>query len=179
MSNQLQLVPETILKRKHDLDERRAHRASQAILNPSRGNKKVFNSKSKVIKIQKPESILSRARSAKNHARRYHRVLKHGMGKRASDKQLTKKKRFFPEGTADEVMQQARVRIGKEEKDEFVKEMDIAANSVGTKVVFVVRIRNKLGMPKEVQRVLNRFRLRGIYQVCCCCLLLFWVGYVL
>jgi hypothetical protein len=55
---ELQLVPETILKRRHDMDDMKAQRAAQQIMNP-RGNRKIFNQKTKAIKVHKPETILS------------------------------------------------------------------------------------------------------------------------
>ena len=58
-NSDLQLVPEVILKRKHDMDEMKAHRAAQQILNPH-GNRKVFNRKTKAIKVHKPETLLVR-----------------------------------------------------------------------------------------------------------------------
>ena len=43
----LPLVPEAVLKKRHDMDEMKAHRAAQALSNP-RGNRKVFSSKTKI-----------------------------------------------------------------------------------------------------------------------------------
>ncbi len=151
-NDNLQLVPEVVLKRKHDLDEMKAHRAAQQIRNP-RGNRKVFNRKTKVIKIYKPESILANARSKRNHNRRYRRVLNKGMLKRASNKQIEKSKVVFPDGLdtkEDEEMEQKRV--------EYI------ANSVGAKLVFVVRIRDPNGMPDKVKRILNTLRLKSVNE---------------
>lgn len=152
-NNDLQLVPEVILKRKHDMDEMKAHRAAQQILNP-RGNRKVFNKKTKVIKVHKPETILAMARSQRNHAIRYRRVLKKGMMKRASEKKVEKTKVVVPDGLEDE-----------EDEKREEREINYASNSVGSKVVFVVRIREPNGMPKKVKRILDSFRLKSVNEV--------------
>lgn len=147
----LQLVPEVILKRKHDMDEMKAHRAAQQILgthNP-RGNKKIFNNKKRPIKVFKPETILAAARSKRNHNIRYRRVMRKGMLTNASKKQIQAKKTIIPEGLE-----------GKEEEEQEMREVTYNANSVGSKLVFVVRIRDPNGMPKKVKRILNTFRLK-------------------
>ena len=148
----LQLVPESVMKRKHDLDEMKANRAAQQIMNP-RGNRKVFNRKTKLAKVRKPETILSQARAKRNHSIRYQRVLKKGMQKRASDKKIEKTKIVTPEGVSDQI------------EEELSKEVKYAENSVGAKLVFVVRIREPNGMPKNVKRVLNRLKLKRVNEV--------------
>jgi len=149
---ELQLVPESVLKRKHDLDEMKANRAAQQIMNP-RGNRKVFNQKTKLAKVRKPESILTQARAKRNHSIRYKRVLKKGMQKRASDKKVQKTKMVTPEGVTDQ-----------DREDELTKEVTYAANSIGAKLVFVVRIREPNGMPKSVKRVLNTLKLKRVNE---------------
>mmetsp|Transcript_3168 Transcript_3168/g.4467 ORF Transcript_3168/g.4467 Transcript_3168/m.4467 type:complete len:298 (-) Transcript_3168:153-1046(-) len=149
----LQLVPETVLRKKHDMDEMKARRAAQSILNP-RGNRKVFNQKTKAIRIHKPESILSMARSRRNHAIRSRRVKKKGMQKRASNKKEMKTKTFIPDGAEEGVQMEDSVIEGK-------KDVKIASNSVGAKMVFCIRIRDNIGMPTDVRRVLHSFRLKN------------------
>jgi hypothetical protein len=149
----LQLVPEAILKRKHDMDDMKAQRASQAIINP-RGNRKIFSKKTKVIKVHKPESILAMARSKRNHTIRYHRVMKKGMQKRASSKKVEKTKIVVPDGVVDA-----------ENEAEMEREITFVSNSVGAKMVFVVRIRAPNGMPKKVKKILNGLRLKSINEV--------------
>lgn len=148
----LQLVPESVLKRKHDLDEMKANRAAQQITNP-RGNRKVFSQKTKVTKVRKPESILAQARAKRNHSIRYKRVLKKGMQKRASDKKVEKTKTVTPDGVTDE-----------DREDELKKEVTYAANSIGANIVFIVRIREPNGMPKNVKRVLNTLKLKRVNE---------------
>lgn len=152
-NSDLQLVPEIILKRKHDLDEMKAHRAAQQILNP-KGNNKIFNRKNKAVKVHKPETILANARSQRNHMIRYRRVMKKGMMKRASEKKIIEKKIVAPD--EDD---------GGDEEMRDHKEIEYAANSVGAKLVFVVRIREPNGMPKNVKRVLDSFRLKSANEV--------------
>jgi hypothetical protein len=149
----LQLVPEVILKRKHDMDEMKAHRTAQLIANP-RGNKKVFSSKTKVIKVHKPETILANARAQRNHAIRYARVLKKGMQKRASDKAILKNKVVMPDDLADA-----------EQEEEMKRDVSYTANSVGSKMVFVIRIRDPNGMPQKVKKILNGMKLKSINEV--------------
>jgi hypothetical protein len=149
----LQLVPESVLKRKHDLDEMKANRAAQQITNP-RGNRKVFSQKTKVTKVRKPESILAQARAKRNNSIRYKRVLKKGMQKRASDKKVEKTKTVTPDGVTDE-----------DREDELRKEVTYAANSIGANIVFIVRIREPNGMPKNVKRVLNTLKLKRVNEV--------------
>mmetsp|Transcript_14999 Transcript_14999/g.21965 ORF Transcript_14999/g.21965 Transcript_14999/m.21965 type:complete len:290 (+) Transcript_14999:66-935(+) len=145
----LQLVPETILKRKHDMDDMKAHRAAQLITNP-RGNRRIFSSKTAVVKVFKPETILASARSKRNHAIRYKRVMKKGMQKRASKSKLERTKVVIPDGLAT-----------KEEEEEMKREVSFAANSVGAAMVFVIRIREPNGMPNNVKRTLNKMKLKS------------------
>lgn len=133
------LVPESILKNKHDLDELKANRAARK----KPGNRKVF-SKNKSIKIVKPEKFIARNRHRLNHEKRYNRVMRRGMQKRASDKKM---------------VQEREVEVGAE-----TKSMKYMANSVGAKFVFVIRIREGSGTPKSVRKVLSGFRLRSQYE---------------
>mmetsp|Transcript_21061 Transcript_21061/g.43920 ORF Transcript_21061/g.43920 Transcript_21061/m.43920 type:complete len:337 (+) Transcript_21061:115-1125(+) len=86
----LQLVPETLLKKRHDLENLQAQRAASS-LTRSISRKRISN-KSKTVKIVKPETILIQSRHRKNAAKRYNRVSKKGMQKRASDKSVVKTK---------------------------------------------------------------------------------------
>jgi len=153
----LQLVPEAVLKRKHDMDEMKAHRAAQAIRNP-RGNRKVFNAKTKVIKVMKPETVLAKARSRRNHSRRYNRVLKKGMQTRASKVPVEGKKVVVPDGAAT-----------RKEEEELGREISYAKNSLGAKLVFVVRIREPIGMPRNVKKALTTLRLKSVNEGVFCC----------
>ena len=61
----LQLVPETILKKKHDLDEIRAQRASHLLMHPRNrgGGARDVAKRNSSAKLFKPETILAAARS--------------------------------------------------------------------------------------------------------------------
>ena len=88
-NSDLQLVPETLLKKRHDLDALQAQRAASAL---SRGTRKRISSKSSKVKIVKPETILIQSRQRKKSTIRYNRVSKKGMQKRASNKSVVKMK---------------------------------------------------------------------------------------
>jgi large subunit ribosomal protein L7e len=148
-NDELQLVPEVILKRKHDMDDMKARRAAQQIINPT-GNRKVFNQKSRVIKVHKPETILAAARCKRNHAIRYNRVLRKGMQKKASNKKEKKTKILVPDGLTNA-----------EDEIEMQREVSFVGNSVGAKMVFVIRIREPNGMPKKIKKILNGMKLKS------------------
>mmetsp|Transcript_4655 Transcript_4655/g.9034 ORF Transcript_4655/g.9034 Transcript_4655/m.9034 type:complete len:297 (-) Transcript_4655:823-1713(-) len=153
----LPLVPEAVLKKRHDMDEMKAHRAAQAIANP-RGNRKVFSSKTKMVKVIKPEKFVSRGRSRRNHEIRYNRVMKKGMQKRASNHKIVKSKEV--PAVADNTEDRS-VAAALEEETKVVK---VAANSVGSDVVFAVRIRDGAGMSRKVRKALSNMRLRSVNE---------------
>jgi large subunit ribosomal protein L7e len=138
----LPLVPEAILKRRHDLDEVKLRSSACAIV---KGKTKRFSSQ-KAIYVKKPETILARARSRRNSQTRYRRVMEKGMQKRASNKSVMGKKLL----EIDEIS---------------LKEICFQANSVGAPFVCVIRIRDDCsGTPSEVQRALSRLRLRNLHD---------------
>lgn len=144
----LKLVPETVLKRKHDMDEMKAKRRFLEMTNP-RGNRKVFSASNKKIKVRKPESFIANARMKKHHTQRYKRVRKKGMQKRASDKKMTATR------TEEE---------NDDEGNEVVpRTVTYAANSVGSNFVFAIRIRDGLGAPGNVQKALRTLRLHTVH----------------
>lgn len=80
----LHLVPEILLKRRHDLDTLHAKAVASSLTRGApRKNAKV--GKRVVKKIIKPETIVLNARSRKNGIVRFNRVSKKGMQKRASN----------------------------------------------------------------------------------------------
>ncbi|GKY91929.1 hypothetical protein MPSEU_000164500 [Mayamaea pseudoterrestris] len=136
----LPLVPEHVLKRKHDLDDLARKRAAQPKL---KREKRVIGDK-RAIYIRKPESILTQAKNKKHHAARFRRVKSKGMQKRASNKQEFETKQVQVDGEA--------------------KTVTFQKNSVGAKLVFCIRIRSPTSMPEEVKKVLSKLRLRAIHQ---------------
>jgi len=154
----LQLVPEAVLKKRHDMDEMKAHRAAQALANP-RGNRNVFSSKSKMTRVVKPEKFVSRGRSRRNHEIRYDRVLKKGMQKRASTRKEIKAREVpvVADNSEDKVTALA--------LSEQTKTVQVTTNSVdATTAVFAVRIRDGAGMSRKVRRALGHLRLRNPHE---------------
>jgi len=150
-NNNGQLVPENVLKRKHDLDELKAKRQSAELHKP-RGNRKVFSSANRALrKIRKPEKFVVNARMRKHHSQRYNRVLKKGMQKRASKKKVIAEKEVVQE-TGD-------LEVG--EKVELVK---YTANSADASFVFAIRIRDGAGSPYIVQKALRTLRLNNVNE---------------
>jgi ribosomal protein L30/L7E len=143
-----QLVPEVLLKRRHDMDEMKARRAAQAFANP-RGNRKIAAStKNALVKVHRPEKFVIEGRRRRNTDIRYQRVLRKGMQKRASDRVQVQQKTV--KGSTD---------AGGEEITKTY-----ASNSIGAKVVFAVRIRNNNAVPRNVQRVMKHLRLKHLYN---------------
>lgn len=145
----LQLVPESVLKRKHDMDELKAKRQSLELTNP-RGNRKVFSKSknAKNVRVRKPETFIANARQRKHHTQRYKRVLKKGMQKRAS--------------TTKTIVTTER-KEENDDEDDTVTASTYASNSVGSSFVFCVRIRDGIGAPRHVQKALQTLRLHTVH----------------
>jgi len=147
-NNNTPLVAESVLKRKHDLDELKIKREANEKL---RGNNKVF-SKKKRVKVRKPEKYLAEARAKYGGNKRYKRVSTKGMQKRASDEEIVKQKEVEVPGYDDD--------DDVEEKTEMIQ---VKANSVNAKMVFLILIRNEY-LPKPVSNLLKYFRLKNLYE---------------
>jgi large subunit ribosomal protein L7e len=141
-NSSLPLVPEILLKKRHDLDESKARRAARIVNNDN--NNKRFSKTGKFY-VKKPERFLAQALSRKNHEIRYLRVMKKGMQKRASKKS---------EIAVKEV----------EESNGDVSEVTYQKNSIGAKMVFVIRIRDNNGLPQKVKIALWKLNLRSVYD---------------
>jgi large subunit ribosomal protein L7e len=154
----LPLVPESVLKRRHDLDDLKRKR--QAILDGVvGGQKRNKNDDRKRGKyVRKPETYLAKAKQRKNEHIRYKRVKKKGMQKRASKDPIIKTKEI-------------QIDNGNDEDDDAVvdsgttngqtKVIKYQANSVGAPYVFVIRTREDAGAPpKEVLNILKNLRLK-------------------
>lgn len=156
----LQLVPETLLKKRHNLDELRLRRADHL---QKQGNNKVFSKSRKHIYVKKPETFLARAISQRNHDIRFKRVLKKGMQKRASNKPIYLTKQITADGQQQDDDDSEQQQVNKEDNGGVV--VKYRANSVGAKMVFVVRIRDNTGICPKVRRVLeSRLDLRYVYN---------------
>mmetsp|Transcript_3527 Transcript_3527/g.7792 ORF Transcript_3527/g.7792 Transcript_3527/m.7792 type:complete len:326 (-) Transcript_3527:70-1047(-) len=177
----LQLVPETLLKKRHDLDALQAQRAASA-LNRSISRKRISNSKFKTVKIVKPETILMQSRQCKKSAIRYNRVSKKGMQKRASNKSVVKnkvwdsvkeeevdekdvpEKKSEKEEDSDDDMEDSDNEAPKE-SDNRLQNIPYKANSIGATTVFAILIRPTIHTtPKPVKKTLSSLRLRRMHE---------------
>ena len=158
-TNNGQLVPESVLKRKHDLDELKAKRQSAELHNP-RGNRKIFSSKNK-LKIRKPHSFVTNAKMRKHHTQRYNRVMKKGMQKRASKTEIMKTKEIL---MGDDLLQSNNNNNTALIQNEPVDKVTYKANSVNASFVFAIRIRDGAGSPYPVQKALRTLRLNHVNQ---------------
>ncbi|KAL3800613.1 hypothetical protein HJC23_006075 [Cyclotella cryptica] len=187
----LHLVPESLLKKRHDLDTLKAKRAAALIANP-RVSRKRISDKSKVVRIIKPETLLVQSRARRNAATRYNRVAKRGMQKRASDKSVVKNKYWDgareeeaeetdvlkykqqkeqgdEKDSDDEVMEEkkdVKKKSDKETNEQLqIHEIPYKSNSVGAAVIFAVLIRPCVhNTPKTVRRTLSTLRLRRVQE---------------
>lgn len=141
-SNDLKLVPETILKKRHNLDELKAKRAANEL---QRGNRNVFSSSSKKLYVKKPETYLAQAKTRKHLDIRYKRVANKGMQKRASNKKQMSTKVLLDEATNEETAVQYQ------------------SNSVGSNMVFCIRMHDNVGMSGRIRKVLYKLRLKHQY----------------
>eukprot|EP00339_Tiarina_fusa_P006803 CAMPEP_0117035542 /NCGR_PEP_ID=MMETSP0472-20121206/25230_1 /TAXON_ID=693140 ORGANISM="Tiarina fusus, Strain LIS" /NCGR_SAMPLE_ID=MMETSP0472 /ASSEMBLY_ACC=CAM_ASM_000603 /LENGTH=277 /DNA_ID=CAMNT_0004745031 /DNA_START=61 /DNA_END=894 /DNA_ORIENTATION=+ len=135
----LPLVPESVLRKRHDLDDLRRKNQANAELT------KKGQVKKKGTYVVKPETFLAKAKNRQNERTRYQRVKKKGMMKRASNKPVEKSRD---------------IRIGDEEDE--VETIAYQANSVGASMVFAIRIREDAGkIPKEVYNIMAQLRLKS------------------
>ncbi|KAL7429097.1 hypothetical protein ACHAXH_002793 [Discostella pseudostelligera] len=187
-SSDLQLVPETLLKRRHDLDALQAKRAASALTTTNSRKKSIAASagSNKSIKIIKPETILARSRHRTNGSIRFRRVSKRGMQKRASDKVVMKRKVWdaSKDEEADDVADDEKKGADAKSVDGTstssttnVKEDDTTttpnnllqiqykANSVGASSVFAVLLRpTDASTSKPIKKTLSTLRLRRVHE---------------
>ena len=187
-TSELQLVPETLLKRRHDLDALQAKRAASALTSRKKSIAAASAGGKKTIKIIKPETILARSRHRNNGSIRFRRVSKRGMQKRASDKVVMKRKVW--DATKDEEAEDDGV-VGNE-KNKKIKavegtivtttndddddgatttsntnllEIQYKANSVGASTVFAVLLRpTDASTSRPIKKTLSSLRLRRVHE---------------
>ena len=174
----LQLVPETLLKERHDLDALQAKRAAEAIDNP-RISRKRISDKSKKVRIVKAETILMQARQRKNSRTRFNRVSKKGMQKRASNKSVVKTKVW--DSVKEEEVDEKELEKQQQEKEQqhdsdsddedgeaksdHLHKIPYKSNSIGATTVFAVLIRATMHTtPKPVKKTLSSLRLRRVHE---------------
>jgi len=190
------LVPETLLKRRHDLDELRAKHAAQALVRQGNTNRKKIDRSSTnraliKLKVRKPESFLKNRKQKTNMQIRFDRVKKGGMHSQATDKidlsvQLIDPASVDGDGDADmdndetkdkTVQMNARLKDpSRYPTDESImteltrryRGREVSSfsrlNSVGAKVVLVVRVADGIGCPTSCRKVLTSFRLREPWE---------------
>jgi len=150
----LALVPESVLKKRHDLDDLRRKRAALEDVDAARRK----NSSSKEPKgsyVRKPATFLAKAKQKRHEQIRYRRVKKKGMQKKASKKTEIKTKEIIVANNA-----------GSDSEDEDTSSttpqlIKYTANSVGSPYVFVIRIREDAGQPPRcVLNILLQMRLK-------------------
>ncbi len=154
---QLPLVGETILKKRHDLDDLARKRAALEEVEPklrSTRNRSVGTAvgKKKKFYVLKPETVFSHRRNQQNQQRRLLRVQKKGMQTRANNKPQIVTKQIPIHDNADE-----------ESNPMDTHEISYQTNSVGANMVFVIRIRDSVATPKSILNILhNKLQLRNI-----------------
>lgn len=144
----LPLVPESVLRKRHDLDDLARKRSADISRSRPKQERKLHGKKAFYVK--KPETFLARAKSRRNHEIRYLRVRHKGMQTRASNKPVMATKEIAVDDDKDDAEQ--------------VKTVEYQANSVGANMVFVIRIRDHGGEPRVVRRALSSIRLRNIHK---------------
>lgn len=145
------LVPETVLKKKANLD--RLALARQDRLQAS-GNRKNYTATG-VTKVRKAEKFLVAARGRQNNKRRYERVMKKGLQSRQRKEGAEVVKR---------VSRATGEAVGSDEEEEEggAASVTVKANSLSSPVVFAVRLRPAdAATPANVKRTLSAFRLRA------------------
>lgn len=157
----LPLVPETIMKKRHDLDDLRRKKAAAQLEKDQKqpGIKSKQANGRKGYYVKKLESLVAHGKARRNGQKRYNRVLTKGMQKRASKKQEQATKEVeVDDAAADADADEDEVAA------ENVKTVTYQSNSVGAPVVFVIRVRDHHGASPMVKRVLTRLRLRKINE---------------
>jgi len=143
----LSLVPESVLRKRHDLDDLRRKKAAQS----DRGKKSL---KRIGTYVRKPANFIAKAKQKRHEQIRYRRVKKKGMQKRASKKTEIKTKEITMEDDGSD---------SEDEGGEKTKIIEYKSNSVGSPYVFVIRIREDAGHPPRcVLNILLQMRLREV-----------------
>lgn len=151
----LPLVPESVLKRRHDLDDmarrRAAERAALGLGNPPHkargkgGGSAKKDGGTRTLYVKKPETILAAARSRRNHLIRYRRVRRKGMQKRAKNSPDFATRRLEGSGIGSDIDSDVDADVKKKYQ----------TNSVGAKMVLAIRIRDDVGAPRPVKKILR------------------------
>lgn len=149
--SELPLVPESILRKRHNLDDlvrKRKALTEVGSYKPKQGGAKSDNTKK--IYVKKPETFIAKAKSRYNETKRYKRVKTKGMHKRASNQPVIHSKEIVVEDTDSHEPKTVTVQY--------------QANSIGSKMVFVIRMRDDQGISPQVKSMLHRLRLKCIHD---------------
>jgi len=174
----LPLVPQAILKKRHSLDEAareqkvsaRALRQGKNRKSSTKGGAKNKNDAesrpTRRLYVKKPETIVARARMRRNHEKRYRRVLAKGMQTRASNKPQFATKEIPHDDDDDHNDDAAMVdeEMPNNNSKKAVTVIKYQTNSVGASMVFVIRIRDHIGCPPDVKKLLHSLRLRDLHD---------------
>ena len=174
---QLPLVGETILKKRHDLDDLARKRAALEEIEPKRRSTRSIGksrdgttiNKKKKFYVLKPETVFAHRRNQQNQHRRLLRVQKKGMQTRASNTPTVVTKKIpinddddDDDDNGDDTMDpmETETEVVRSEK---MHEVSYQTNSVGANMVFVIRIRDSVATPKSILNILhNKLQLRHI-----------------
>lgn len=155
--SELPLVPESVLKKRHDLDDLARKRAALEEVEATRKGSK--HKKKNAVYVIKPETILSQSRSRRNNEIRYKRVNKKGMQKRAVNHRVMAIKEVDNAVDEDKIDDNDGIR-----SQEDVQKITYQANSSGAPMVFAVRIHGAVAVPPPVRTALGRLRLKKIHD---------------
>jgi large subunit ribosomal protein L7e len=171
----LPLVPESVLKKRHDLEDMARRRAATAAASAASGSgaKKGrvghrSGGRTKTMYVKKPETILAWSRTRRNHLKRYRRVLKKGMQSRAKNSPEFSTRALSNGGAEDDEEYNEEEKTDIKEKvssipsnknKELVNKAQYQTNSVGSKMVLAVRVRDGIGAPRPVLQALDRLGL--------------------
>lgn len=152
----LPLVPESVLKKRHDLDDLARKRAALEEIEAARVGKQ--HKKKTAVYVIKPETILAQSRSRRNNEIRYKRVHKKGMQKRAvNHKRMAVKEVVDDDDDNDNDNNETTTTA-------TTTVITYQSNSVGAPMVFAVRIRDAVAVPAPVRTALGRLRLKKIHD---------------
>ena len=130
----------------------------------------------KSLKVKKPEKFLVNKRTEANAKARFDRIKKKGLQSKkpkvgaSTTRMLDATGSIVAEGSqaVKELQEEIADNMFAEKKAQQLVEETLSSNSLGAKVVFVVRVRGEHNLPKEVKKVLSTLRLRNANEGCFC-----------
>jgi large subunit ribosomal protein L7e len=158
----LPLVPEATLRKRHDLDELVQKRAAAStIAKTAKTRRGTTGGTKKVLYVKKPEQFLAKAKTRQNHTRRYTRIQRKGL----QSKQKIYQKPNIVQVEKEDEDTTSPITTTTTDNTTTNTTTTYQSNSVGAKVVFVVRIRDTgAAVPPNIRRALSHLRLRHLYD---------------